>query len=326
MDRFHTKPLISFILFTYNHEAYVKNAVTSALMQDYVNLEIIIADDCSTDNTLEIVKECVSSYNGIHRVKVISNETNCGVASQIHRAMSLVNSEYVVFAAGDDVSMPNRVSVLTKAFLKTNSEHVYISSNADIIGEAGSIGTYRPINHNSGSVFDFLSGRNMPLGATEAITKKMYFHFGEMNSNVINEDYVLPFRAYLLGVVVYLPDVLVEYRVGASSLSNFSNQLSRHAQLYRRSIYHRRIAIALSQMLLDLSIFKCQDNAFKSNGYTEKIRHIINKKINQRNLISFNCMVRSKTTIRDKLRSAFTHPFYFAMSFYAILIDKLGWH
>ena len=73
------RPLITFALFAYNQEAYVREAIEGAFAQTYEPLEIILSDDCSTDRTFEIMQEMAAAYRGPHRVRVNLNPVNLGV-------------------------------------------------------------------------------------------------------------------------------------------------------------------------------------------------------------------------------------------------------
>ena len=72
-------PLITLFLFSYNQEKYIKQAVESALAQDYPNLEVIISDDHSTDNTVGIIQSIIQDYSGKHKVALNINPTNLGI-------------------------------------------------------------------------------------------------------------------------------------------------------------------------------------------------------------------------------------------------------
>src|SRR4051812_34720579 len=72
------RPLVTFALFAYNHERFIRKAVDGALAQTYQPLEIIISDDCSTDRTFEIAQGMASAYNGAHKVVVNRNPKNLG--------------------------------------------------------------------------------------------------------------------------------------------------------------------------------------------------------------------------------------------------------
>ena len=62
------RPLISFCLFAYNQERFIRKAVEGALSQNYSPLEIVLSDDCSTDSTFEIIKEMAACYHGSHSI------------------------------------------------------------------------------------------------------------------------------------------------------------------------------------------------------------------------------------------------------------------
>jgi glycosyltransferase involved in cell wall biosynthesis len=79
------RPLVTFALIAYNQEEYIREAVESALAQDYSPLEIIISDDCSKDNTFNIIQEVTSLYKGNHKVVINRNPENIGIGSHINK-------------------------------------------------------------------------------------------------------------------------------------------------------------------------------------------------------------------------------------------------
>ncbi len=81
MNELLDKPLVTFTLFAYNHEKYIREkAVEGALAQTYTPLEIILSDDCSTDRTFEIIQEIAKSYTGKHQLVINRNKKNLGLA------------------------------------------------------------------------------------------------------------------------------------------------------------------------------------------------------------------------------------------------------
>ena len=70
------KPLITFALFAYNQERFIREAVEGAFSQTYSPLEIILSDDCSPDRTFEIMKEMAAEYTGPHTIVLNRNEKN----------------------------------------------------------------------------------------------------------------------------------------------------------------------------------------------------------------------------------------------------------
>ncbi|MDI6743493.1 MAG: glycosyltransferase [Smithella sp.] len=94
-----TLPLVTIMIPTYNQAAYLEDALRSALGQDYANLEIIIADDCSSDNTSEIVHK----FTGDEKIRYFRNEKNLGkTANYRHTLYELARGEWVLNLDGDD--------------------------------------------------------------------------------------------------------------------------------------------------------------------------------------------------------------------------------
>lgn len=105
-------PLVTIIIPTYNQAAYLEDAVRSALRQDYAKLEVIVADDCSSDSTSEVVKK----FAGDRRLRYYRNKTNLGKTANYRRSLyELANGEWVLNLDGDDyLTDENYISVAMK--------------------------------------------------------------------------------------------------------------------------------------------------------------------------------------------------------------------
>ena len=77
------RPLVTFALFTFNQQRFVREAIAGAFAQNYSPLEIIISDDCSTDRTFEIAQETAASYSGPHCVTVRRTSKNRGTFAHV---------------------------------------------------------------------------------------------------------------------------------------------------------------------------------------------------------------------------------------------------
>lgn len=130
-------PFVTFILFAYNQERYVREAIESAFAQDYHPLEIVLSDDCSTDCTYQIMQEAYDSYEGPHELRIVRNECNMGVTSHVIQRGREAKGEYIVVAAGDDISKPHRVSTIVPCF---DDESVWgVTTGFDLIDDAGRV-------------------------------------------------------------------------------------------------------------------------------------------------------------------------------------------
>lgn len=211
------RPLVTFALFAYNQEKYIRVAVEAALSQTYAPLEIILSDDSSSDRTFDIMKELASSYQGPHTIRCNRNVHNLGIAGHVNLANEKAQGELIVVAAGDDISVPERVATIVDAYLKSKRQSHYFYSVVRKINEAGQPLelTQSPGGVNAHSkLLTGLSSYPLAIGAGQAWTKKLANTFRPLLSHVWAEDQILGLRGRLMGEVSFIETALVLYRVG----------------------------------------------------------------------------------------------------------------
>ena len=120
-------PLVTFVLFAYNQERYVREAVKAALAQTYEPLEIVLSDDGSSDRTFEIMQEMAAAYDGPHEVRVVRNPHNLGLIPHVLARGREAKGELVIVAAGDDISKPERTACLVPPFLENCNVSAVVS-------------------------------------------------------------------------------------------------------------------------------------------------------------------------------------------------------
>ena len=229
MDR----PLISYIILTYNQERFIREAVESALSQSYSPLEIMISDDCSNDRTFDIAQQIVATYKGPHSVRTNRNHTNLGIGGNLNRAFESCRGELVVAAAGDDLSLPTRTEVIYQAWEHSGRQATSIFSSYTATSEDGTVqatgglrgerGDSRIFRLLEGDLHEFLS-RKAPVvnGCTHAWSPVLFSFFGPLSSDL--EDLVLSFRTLAIGKLLYINQPLVKYRRHGSNVSFFAEQ------------------------------------------------------------------------------------------------------
>ena len=116
MSMERSQPLVSVIIPNYNHARYLKQRLDSVFNQTYQNFEVIILDDCSTDNSMEIIEQ----YKGNpHLSRIVVNESNSGsVFKQWDKGINLANGELVWIAESDDYCELNLLKELVNAFVE----------------------------------------------------------------------------------------------------------------------------------------------------------------------------------------------------------------
>ncbi len=240
MIEVHDRPLVTLGLLAYNQEKFVEEAVRAALAQTYSPLEIILSDDCSLDATFEVISAAASAYCGPHQVRVNRNNRNLGIVGHYNHVGALARGRWLFSAAGDDISLPDRVSVCMETVLSRTTA-VAAFSDFEEFGElAGQLAT-----HALPEPADFLLERQIENfgvripGATLAVDRRLLDLFGPMPTEAISEDRILPFRARLLGDIVYVPRVLVRRRRHKGSVNAKNLALRRGNRQSRRSSARR---------------------------------------------------------------------------------------
>lgn len=212
---------IQTFLVSYNQEKFIEQAVTSVLQQDYPNLEIIISDDCSTDNTFKIIERIISNYKGPHKIIINRNQKNMGIVNHLNFIKEqFLNTDYLIGNSGDDIQEPNRVSRIVEYF-EMNPDVYAVCHNSYLIDKNGIIGKkfvqYMPSNKRN--FFDVMKYGTGVFGAGAAYRMEVFNKFGNLKDNARNEDQILPYRAAILGKIGYIDECLNKYRHHDTNLS-----------------------------------------------------------------------------------------------------------
>lgn len=121
--------LVSIIMSVYNDEKYLNEALDSIFAQTIQNFELIIIDDCSTDDTVKIIE----SYHD-KRIRLMVNDKNEGLTKNLNKALKYVRGKYIARMDGDDRSRPQRFEKQI-AFLEENPDLMLISCRTHMFGE-----------------------------------------------------------------------------------------------------------------------------------------------------------------------------------------------
>ena len=210
------RPLVTFALFAYNQEKYIREAVEGAFSQTYSPLEIVLSDDCSSDRTFAIMREMAQGYEGTHRLRLRQGRENRGVLGHVLTVSRTALGSILVVAAGDDVSLPSRTAKLVAAF----SEDRIVSASSDyiLISEQGAL-----LPHDEWSAKWHSRNNAWVHGASAAYRTGFLTALPIPEQNVSYEDMVFSDMASLSGMVsARLTDKLIRYRHHTTNLWNHS--------------------------------------------------------------------------------------------------------
>jgi len=121
------QPLISIAIITYNSSKYVLETLESMKAQTYRNIELIISDDCSTDNTVDICKDWIeTNRDEFVRIELITVDKNTGITANANRALHLTEGKWIKLIAGDDIFFPQAVESHVKFISRAENEDAVI--------------------------------------------------------------------------------------------------------------------------------------------------------------------------------------------------------
>ena len=211
---------VSVITACYNSASTIRDTLDSVVKQDYPNIEYIIVDGVSTDNTLDIVK----SYG--NAISKISCEKDKGIYFALNKGISMASGDIIAILHSDDFYTHNKViSKMVTLFDKSNCEIAYADlqyvkyENTDTIVRHWKSGTY--------SDGMFLNGW-MPPHPTLFVKKTIYDKLGLFNTSLHSAaDYEFMLRVIHKNGIqpAYLPEVIVKMRTGGKSNRSLKNRI-----------------------------------------------------------------------------------------------------
>ena len=209
-------PKVSVCIPVYNRPDYVAEAIESVLCQTFTDFELIITDNCSTDNTPEVIKSYAAKDK---RVKYYRNQYNMGISSSINRALLLSRGEYIKFLFSDDKLAPQCLALFVDA-LDNHPKVSLVTSFTQSFGDDGHIrdkSFFPGTGKLDGKTYqkDLLLNGNWPGSHSSVMFRRRDLHIGFFNH--MWKDWVGDLEMYirLLGVgdAYVVPQILSYLRI-----------------------------------------------------------------------------------------------------------------
>jgi glycosyltransferase involved in cell wall biosynthesis len=215
-------PLITIILLCYNQWRFVAEAVGGILSQTYSPVEILIFDDCSTDQTADIIERTIADHPHRHDVRFIRNPENKHSNIVCRMGLRMAKGEFIFVSHGDDIMLPNMVEEMVKVWIAEGVS--LVTANAHYIDESS-----RPLNRTfrdptqlADDSFETLArdGTNACcFGPAIGFERAIYEKFDWVPRYLRAYDIMYPFYAYLLSGARFLNRPLLRYRVHGQNTS-----------------------------------------------------------------------------------------------------------
>lgn len=214
-------PLISVIMPVFNTGHFLRQAIESILSQTYKNFELLIINDGSTDNSLEIIE----SYKDT-RIRLIS-QVNSGISHTLNTGIQLAKGSFIARMDGDDISNSNRLQEQLE-YLQKHPESDLVFSQVRLINEAGQVvGTWaEDIHHTSPqAIHHYLTTNNCLAHPTLFARRSLFDDFRYRENQIYGEDYDLWLQILSGGHQIHkLSKALLLYRIHTDSYTQVNNR------------------------------------------------------------------------------------------------------
>jgi glycosyltransferase involved in cell wall biosynthesis len=217
-------PKVSVLMPSFNYARYLPVAIESVLSQSYSDLELIITDDCSTDESREIVEQWRQRDR---RVVPVLHAVNHGLARARNSGLAVSSGEFVALCDADDVWLPEKLKTQMDCFRAqpelglVHSDSAIIDGDGTLTGRRFSSLLHRRGQITSGKVFEELCERNFLCVPTVILRREAIEYAGGFEENLRSlEDWVCWTKVSRKYPFHYVKDTLVHYRIHAAGLSS----------------------------------------------------------------------------------------------------------
>lgn len=206
--------LVSIVLPTYNGERFIRESIESILKQTYTNWELIIVNDCSSDDTLKIAEEYAKKDS---RINVITNSMNQKLPATLNVGFARAKGDYYTWTSDDNMYRKDALEIMVN-YLEKNKNIDLVSCNINFVSEDGAFLYTLSERTERKSILELLKKCN--VGACFMYTKKIAQKVGEYDVNMFcAEDYDYWCRLALVGNIKYLKECPYYYKVNPQSLT-----------------------------------------------------------------------------------------------------------
>lgn len=238
-------PLVSAVIVCYNHERYIEECLDGVLAQNYPNLELIVTDDCSTDDSAAVIERWLARYPG--PCSFVRHEKNMGVAATINESYARARGKYLAPCSSDDAWLPGKLLRHVEIMERLPEDYGVVYSDAFLMDERGQplpglfIEKYRRgLVPPSGHIRPHLIDGNFIPGMTMLIRRSAQVEVGAYDPSMVYEDWEMMLRMAARYKFHFSDVPSVRYRISAGSLTarliepRGDNILLGHVKLFRK--------------------------------------------------------------------------------------------
>ncbi len=265
-------PLVSVVCLCYNQARFVEEAIQSVRGQTYSNVQLIVVDDHSEDNSVEVIKENISKN---HLAEFISLPTNLGNCRAFNKGFEKVKGDFIIDLSADDVLMPERIEKGVRIFQSLGDDVGVNFTDAQWIDERATHLGYHSgrFPHHSvpqGDIYKEILSRYFINSPTMMMRRGVFEKLGGYDETLAYEDFDFWVRSSRYFKYCYTPEPLVkrrkldsslgrrQYKKGSGQLKStlmicrkafeLNRSEEEHMALRKRILYEMRQAVSLGEI------------------------------------------------------------------------------
>lgn len=186
-------PKVSVIIPIYGVADYIATCINSVIEQDYKNLEVLLVNDCTPDDSMSIVQQIIGEYDGPIEFKIINHQVNRKLAAVRNTGIGCASGEFIFFLDGDDRLLPLSISRLVKEAVDSGS--VVTTANR------------KAVDWNTGKTYKILEGDYPHLRVEHIDLAKGIQVHGTVWNKLIKRDFVVDNKLYFEEGIIYEDDL-----------------------------------------------------------------------------------------------------------------------
>lgn len=230
-------PLVTVVGLCYNHSRYVLETLESIRQQTYPNLEVLLFDDCSKDDSVEVIKKWLQQHQ--LNWKLIQHSNNQGITKSLNESLDLASGKYYKVIACDDMLLPEFIATMVNRFELLSDDYAMIYSDVLTINDQSEVFGQTPFAERgwdsedkipSGKLFDQLAGWCF-IPAVGTFMRTKYLKEIKFDENLMIEDWdmwlQIARRFQIKGVAI----AMAKYRIHSESMYQIQSPAYQDAEL-----------------------------------------------------------------------------------------------
>ena len=237
-------PLVSVIMITYNHEKYIKQAIEGVFIQkcDF-EIEFIISNDCSTDDTHEVIQKLITNYTGEINIRYYNHKKNKGVIPNSTWSLSQANGKYIALCEGDDYWTDPLKLQKQVGFLEENEDIGLVSTLRENFTQSSGITVKEPsliTDIQICTFYEVVFGcriATLTVLVRNSLIKDFVKLFTNNTEKISSYDYTIWIYISYFSKIAILNEYTAVYRILKNSISHNKNKWNLKKEYFKDFLF-----------------------------------------------------------------------------------------